>query len=304
MGTKLELAIGALNGLIGDHLDRSRNGLATRMTLVHAGRPLAATSEALADAYPAATPRAVLLVHGLMCTEEIFRLPDGEDYGTLLARDLGWTPLYLRFNSGLAIAENGAALARLIESIALAYPTPLEELALIGFSLGGLVVRSACHCARAEQQSWLRLVRRVFYLGTPHQGSPLERGGKVLARLLRAIPDPYTRLLAELGDLRSVGIKDLGDAELRLRDPSHPVPLLPEIRHHLVAASLARNPTLSLLFGDLLVPVGSATDGALRGTGRPSAADRVSVVPGAGHLQLAHDPQVYELIRGWCEEAS
>ncbi|MFZ5785542.1 MAG: alpha/beta hydrolase, partial [Acidobacteriota bacterium] len=156
------------------------------------------------------------------------------------------------------------------------------------FSLGGLVLRNACHRAHAEALGWLSRVRRAFYLGTPHQGSPLERAGRALSRLLRAIPDPYTRLIAELGDLRSEGIKDLGD-------PAHPLALLPGIRHHLVAASLARDPTLAL-FGDLLVPLGSAT-----GAGRV-APDRVRVVAGASHLQLAHDPRVYELIRDWCRE--
>jgi hypothetical protein len=306
MGVKLELAIAALNGAIGDYLGRTGNGLATRMTLVHAGQPLLLTREALRSAYPSPGPRVVLLVHGLMCTEEIWRLPDGSDYGSLLERDLGWTPLYLRFNSGLAILENGAALARLLEGIVEAYPAPLEELALIGFSLGGLVLRSACHSGLAEGHRWPRLVRRAFYLGTPHRGSPLERAGRVLARLLRSIPDPYTRLIGELGDLRSDGIKDLGDADLRgrerrtprlgLRDPAHPVPLLPGIRHHLVAASLARDPRIGLLFGDLLVPIGSAIDGADRST------DQVRIVPAAGHLRLAHDPRVYDLIRTWCEE--
>ncbi|MCC6750438.1 MAG: alpha/beta hydrolase [Deltaproteobacteria bacterium] len=313
MTSRLELALGVLNGAVGDYLARTRNGLATEMTLVHQGRPVPAAAAALARAYPQASRRAVLLVHGLMCTEDVWRLPDGSDYGSLLERDFGWTPLYLRFNSGLPIPDNGVALARLLEALPDVYPGPLEELVFVGFSLGGLVVRSACHEASLAGSPWLKRVRRAFYVGTPHRGAALERLGRAAAGLLRVIPDPYARLVAELGDLRSEGIKDLGDADLRhedrarrrdgitLRDPQHPVPLLPGIAHHLVAGSVARDPRLSLLFGDAVVALSSATDGSLRAAS-PLPADRVHVIPEATHLQLAHDLRVYDRLRAWCAE--
>src|SRR5262245_4977469 len=115
------------------------------MAFVHAGH--AVTAEAIVAACPAPTPRLAVLVHGLMTTEVVWRMPDGEDYGSLLARDLGYTPFYVRFNSGLHISENGEALDALLEQLVGAYPQPVEEIALIGHSMGGLVIRSACHAA-------------------------------------------------------------------------------------------------------------------------------------------------------------
>jgi hypothetical protein len=129
------------------------------------------------------------------------------------------------------------------------------------------------------------------------------------------VPDPYARLIAEIGDLRSGGMKDLGDAHLRhedrapgrtglsLRDARHPVPLLPSIQHYLVAGSLAVQPQLAALFGDALVPLASGTNGmrAERGTlALPPA--HVKVLADMGHMTLAHHADVYAQIREWCEE--
>ena len=298
MRTTLDASIAILNGVLGDHLARTSNGLATETTLFASigAPPLRLAAEDLARAFPAPSKRIVVLVHGLMCTETVWSFPDGRDYGSLLAEDLGFCPVYVRYNTGLRIADSGASLATALELLVAGYPAPLDEIVLVGHSMGGLVVRSACHTARVDGLRWLPLVRRAIYLGTPHLGTPLERAGRVVAKLLRAVPDPYTRLVADLGDLRSAGIKDLGDG---LREARHPVPLLPEIQHFLVAASLS-DPWLATLFGDALVPVSSATNGHLR-TG--VAPDNLMILEGSDHMAIARDPQVYATIRGWCSEA-
>jgi triacylglycerol lipase len=315
MGKKLELAIAVLNGAVGDHLARTGNGLATEMTCIADGRPLPMEGAALAAAHPAASPRVAILVHGLMCTEDIWTHEDGSDYGSLLARDHAFTPLYVRYNTGLPIAENGKALAALLDQLVEAYPVPIEEIVPLGYSMGGLVVRSACHIASVASSAsrWLPLVRRAMYVGTPHLGAPGERLGRVVAKVLRAVPDPYTQLAAELADLRSDGIKDLGDADLRhedrarrlprisLRDPRHPVPLLPAIQHFLVAGSLSTDARLASVFGDSVVPLGSATDGScIDAATFALPPDHVRIVSGASHVTLAHDAAVYEHLRVWC----
>jgi pimeloyl-ACP methyl ester carboxylesterase len=242
-----------------------------------------------------------VLAHGLMCTETVWRPADGSpDYGAALARDLGYTPLYLRYNTGLPFAENGEALAQLLERVLAEYPQPIEELLLIGFSMGGLVIRSACHVGSQAGHRWLSLVRRAIYAGTPHLGSPYERAGRLLAGLLAAIPDPYTRLLADIGNLRSQGIQDLGDG---LGHPEHPVPLLPAIRHYLAAGTLSADPRLATLFGDALVPVPSGTNGAVtRATWHALPPDHVKIFPRVGHMAMARHPDVYAQIRAWCRE--
>jgi len=181
MGKKLELALGVLNGTIGDYLAQTGNGLATPMQVVVDGTPVPLDRDALARAFPRAGSRIVVLAHGLMCTESVWDIPGGGDYGAFLERDFAFTPVYLRFNSGLAIPDNGAALAALLESLLDAWPVAIDEILLLGFSMGGLVVRAACHQASVGVMRWLALVRRAIYVGTPHLGAPYERVGRVLS---------------------------------------------------------------------------------------------------------------------------
>lgn len=314
----LDLTLGVLNGLVGDYLHRTGNGLATEMTLVKGGAEVRATSSGLAGAYREASGRLVLLVHGLMNTEADWEMPDGSDYGTLLQRDLGFTPLYVRYNTGVAIPDNGAALAALLEQVVGAFPVPVTELLLVGYSMGGLVIRSACHVAARAGHAWLALVKRAIYVGTPHLGAPMERVGRVVTKVLRTIDDPYTRLVGEIADLRSDGLKDLGDADvthedrerrspsISLRDPRHPVPLLPQIRHYLVAGDLAEGPArahLGALFGDAVVPVPSATNGACVDAATYALPpDHVRLVPHANHVSLSKNPAVYVHVRAFAEE--
>jgi triacylglycerol lipase len=300
MANKLNASIAILNGAIGDYLAKTGNGLATETTFFTAigGEPLRLEPGDLARAFPSPSRRIAVLIHGLMCTEAVWHMPGGGDYGSLLAADLSFCPIYVRYNTGLPIAESGASLARALELFVEGYPASPLEIVLIGHSMGGLVARSACHAARIDRQKWLPLVRRAIYLGTPHLGTPLERVGRVVAKLLRAVPDPYTRLVADIGDLRSAGIKDLGEG---LRDAHHPVPLLPEIEHFLVAASLT-DPWLATLFGDALVPLSSATNGYRASAPTDAMPDNLKILEGSDHMAIARDPDVYAHIRAWCAE--
>jgi triacylglycerol lipase len=314
MGKGLETTLAVLNGLVGNYLARTNNGLATAMSLYHAERPLPLERAALTEAFPRASPRLAVFVHGLMNTEDIWRLPDGSDYGSLLERDLGWSAAYVRYNTGIAIAENGARFSALLEQLVAAYPVEVSELALIGFSMGGLVIRSACHAAGVTDQTWLKRVHRIVYVGTPHLGAPGERIGKLTSEVLRAIPNQYTRLIADIANLRSDGIQDLAHATLReedralvrspwdLRDARHPVPLLPNIEHHLIAGSLFSDVRLRFLFGDSVVHVASATYGGLALELLPP--ERVHVLPGLNHVALAHHPAVYETVKATLEKST
>jgi pimeloyl-ACP methyl ester carboxylesterase len=311
VGDKLEQVIGVLNGAVGDYLKRTGNGLATPMAMFQGGRPAPLPP-------PDARPHLVVLVHGLMSTEIVWRMPDGEDYGSLLARDLGYTPLQVRYNSGLHVSENGEALDALLERLVAAYPVPIEEIVLIGHSMGGLVIRSACHAASmTEERRWLPLAKRAIYVGSPHLGAPLERFGNALAWALGNLDNPYTTLVADIVNLRSSGVKDLryanlrredwegADADALLQNRRHPVPLLPHIRHHLIAGTLVDQIHFAVLFGDVLVPLDSAIGRAQ--PGHRSAIfpkEHVRVLPGMDHLSLAHHPDVYAIIRGFLEEPS
>jgi triacylglycerol lipase len=316
VGRKLEQSLAILNGVLGDHLARTANGLATALSFVHDGAPLPLDRAAFRRALPGATPKVAVLVHGIMCTEQVWKMSDGTDYGSLLEKDLAITPLYVRYNSGRLISESGAALAEALEALANVYPEAIEELVLIGFSMGGLVIRSACHVATEKGLAWVSRVRRAIYLGTPHRGAPLERAGRHFVRWLRTVPDPYVRLIADIGDLRSLGLKNLGDGTwehdvtatpigISLCDKRHPVPLLPGIRHYLAAGAFTSDPWLALWFGDALVPLSSATADACDDVAKIALPpDHVKIFHAFGHMRLAHDPAVYAQIRSWCEAAA
>ncbi|UUZ51461.1 GPI inositol-deacylase [Massilia sp. B-10] len=87
------------------------------------------------------------------------------------------------------------------------WPVAVDELLIVAHSMGGLVARSACHAAQEEGHSWPGLLRKMAFLGTPHHGAPLERGGNWvhLVTDLSAYSAPFSRL----AKIRSAGITDL-----------------------------------------------------------------------------------------------
>lgn len=306
----------AVHGLLGDHLAAHLGGLALGMGLHHGGRALPLDAGRIARAYPWATSKICVLVHGLGCTEEIWSFADprrpGErtSYGELLHADLAYTPLYVRYNTGRSVAENGAALSELLSQLVAVYPGGVDEIALIGHSMGGLVIRSACHTDAVGAAAWTPLVRHAFYLGTPHDGAHLERLVSVAAGVLRAVPNPITKLIGAIFDLRSQGVKDLRDGSLLAPDvfdgpsprgPHHSraVPWLAGARHYLIGGAIAgqTNWMADALLGDGLVTMPAAR------RVREIPGGQARVFDGVHHMSLARDYAVYEQIRGWCAEA-
>ncbi|HVP31898.1 MAG TPA: alpha/beta hydrolase [Myxococcota bacterium] len=322
----LELAVSALNGFVGDRLEESRNGLRFRMGFRHAGRPLALEAEALRRAFPEAANargRLAVFVHGLAGNDGVWRFyaeanwGDPETtYGSLLARDLGYVPLYLRYNSGLHVSENGRLLAETMEELVRVWPGGVEEIVLVAHSMGGLVTRSACHQGKTSGQAWVDAVRHVFCLGTPHLGAPLEKLGNVAGYVLGSFE--LTRPLARIVNGRSVGIKDLRygylveedwrdrDLDALLEDNRHDIPFLDSATHYFIAATITRSHDhpLGVLLGDTLVRLPSAS-----GRGAPLARrvpfrDEHGLHLGAmSHLELLNHPAVYAQIRCWLEAA-
>jgi len=146
------LGISVLNGLVGDRLEREGSPLAQRMAIRVDGLAVTPDRASLAQAFPAATPRLVVFLHGLMESERGWQLGGREDYGSRLARDLGCTPVYVRYNSGRHISENGRSLSDLLGQVVAEWPVEVEEVALVGHSMGGLVSRSASG-SRSRQSS-------------------------------------------------------------------------------------------------------------------------------------------------------
>jgi len=302
--------IAALNGVWGDHLAASGNPLAIPMALRRDGVPLEWRDGALAT--PIAEPgrKLLVLLHGL-CMSDRQWTRRGHDHGRALAQQLGYTPLYLHYNSGLHVSHNGRDFALLLQRLLDTWPVPVDELVILGHSMGGLVARSACHHAQAQGLGWLRSLRTLVCLGTPHHGAPLERGGRRLDQLLAF--SRYVAPFARLGKTRSAGITDLRfgnlqDADWQSRDrhaqqhdDRSPTPLPSGVRTCLLAATLAERPGRlhRALVGDGLVPLSSAlgrhSDPALA---LALPASQLHVVSDCGHLDLlCHDAVQAQLLR-------
>lgn len=310
-----EAVLAAVNGLFGDLLESVRNPLAIRMSLRRHGRPLQLERSALAQAIDAPGGKLLVLVHGLCCDDLRWRRGN-HDHGAALARDLGYTPLYLHYNSGRHVSINGREFAGVLERLVGEWPVPVDELVILTHSMGGLVARSACHYAREESLAWPARLRHMVFLGTPHHGAPLERHGNWLGVLLGR--SALTAPLARLGKLRSAGITDLRygnvlDEDWQERDRfahegdlRRPVPLPKGVKCYAIAGSAGRRKSdlRERLLGDGLLPVDTAlgqhADPARRLAFPPS---RQWVAFGCHHLDLLNRAEVYEKIRDWLSKA-
>ncbi len=306
-----EAVVSALNGVLGEYLAASGNPLAISMRLRRDGTPLELMRATLAEAIAQPRGSVVLLVHGLCLNDLQWRRKE-HDHGARLAADAAFTPVYLHYNSGLHVSVNGRALAEQIDALLKAWPVPVEELAIIGHSMGGLLARSACHYGKLAGHDWLRPLRKIVFLGTPHHGAPLERGGNWVNVVLDA--SPYTVAFARLGKIRSAGITDLRfgnllDEDWRHRNRFAPakderaaVPLPGGVQCYAIAASVSKKAggLGERLLGDGLVPVDSAL-GRHADPGRDLSFPESSVWIGygMGHLDLLDRREVYERIRQW-----
>jgi pimeloyl-ACP methyl ester carboxylesterase len=307
-----EAVLAALNGVLGDRLLASQNPLATPMTLRYQGHAL--NWQAL-PSMPGAGGKVLLLIHGLCMNDLQWQARHGAqavNHGALLATELGYTPVYLRYNTGLHTSENGHELARQLEQLLAHWPTAPEELTVVAHSMGGLLMRSAVYYARQQGLRWPGLLKNIVFLGTPHHGAPLERAGNWVDVILGSTP--YSRPFAKLGQLRSAGITDLRyghvldadwqghDRFRRQPDRRLHLPLPEAVACYSVAATLAARSSLlaQRLTGDGLVPLRSALgqhDDPARTLN--FAKDRQLIAYRTSHMALLSSPQVSAQIVQW-----
>ncbi|TVP58272.1 MAG: alpha/beta hydrolase [Halomonadaceae bacterium] len=282
------------SGFLGDWLEQRGNPLAVELQLLHRGRALNLARPQLED--PETT--LVVMIHGLTEMETIWDFPGqpGVHYASELSPLMPATPLCLRYNTGRPIYRNGEELAHTLNSLVQQWPVPVKRLVLIGHSMGGLLIRSACHYGSALQLQWPELLTDCLYLGSPHDGSWLARAAHHSAGLLQKMPRDYLRVVGDFLDLRSEGIRNLNQGDILAEAKAMP-PLLTSSRHYAIAGLLLKQPEnpINLLFGDALVQENSA-----RGLNQPGwqLTDTASF-GGIDHIRLTHHPRVYQQLKEW-----
>lgn len=256
----------------------------------HTGCVVPLRESELAVAFPQATGRLVVLAHGLVETERRWMGTDqGAGLHAALSAHPALTPVAIRYNSGIAVSTNGERLADLLDELQHRWPVPVESIALVGHSMGGLVVRSACLAAQRAEHPWLDEVEDIVTIGSPLRGTPLAKLMDGLATGLSVAPQ--TQPLSDFINTRSQGIKDLGWGEPGFTDAETSTADLPRaIKHHFVAGVVTSDPghPLGAAVGDLMVrPVSSA--------GAPGVeASSVVLVGGVNHFDLPNHPKVVE----------
>ncbi len=307
-----EVVLATLNGVLGDHLAARDNPLTIPMQFRRNGVPLAIGDHAFNEAVRQSNGKIALMVHG-SCMNDLQWKSQGHDHGAALARDLGYLPVYLHYNTGLHISQNGHEFAALIELLINQLPQP-AELVIIAHSMGGLVSRSACHYGKVADHSWLNHLLKIVFLGTPHHGALLERAGNWIDIILEI--SPYSAPFSRLGKIRSAGITDLRygnilDEDWKGRDRFEcsgdhrgSAPLPDGLRCYTIAAITSKKMSTlgDQLIGDGLVTLNSAL-------GRHKNADLNLLFPEThqwiardmNHMDLLNQPEVYETIKRWLE---
>ncbi len=289
-----------LNGVFGDHLEAGNSRLAIDLTIRANGVAVEPDADSLRAAWPECGPRICVFIHGLACDEHAWQAQppkadaassptSGIDFGRRLHADFRYTPVYVRYNTGLPVARNGEKLAVLLEQLCAGWPQADSRLILVGHSMGGLVALAACEHAVATGMHWPQATNMLVCLGSPQLGSPVERLGHLLTTALHV--SPVTLPLGKIAAARSQGIQDLRRGPGAARRPAMPG----RIAYRFLAGSLAEevDNRFGRLFGDGLVTPGSATAHAIDGDVQTAAVGKL------GHMDLLTDPRVYRQIADW-----
>lgn len=307
--------VSGFNAAWGDAFHAHDHPWAIPMGFAPPGDPASFTPSVPAWLPEQPSPHLVVFVHGLGMNELAWQDPAAESYADHLAQSLDCQPLMLRYNTGLPIHDNGEMLAHRLEQLVTEYPVPVESLALVGHSMGGLIGLSAGHYGLQAEHHWPRVLRGQCCLGAPHQGAKLEAAGNWVTHLLSH--SSYSAPLSLIGQWRSAGIKDLRHGSLRADDWSerdrndvarfhpHSVARVPDTHYLMIATTLRRvGGALEKTLGDGLVTPHSALNPRLADIESADAETVISKrLDGIGHLGLLNHPTVAdELVRWYSQQ--
>ena len=290
-------AISALNAWIGDYLVESDNELQINMSFFRDNQAITPQEYEFSDA-----KKLCIFVHGLGCNESLWDFPEdlfvqnGRNYGDFLENDTSYRALYLRYNTGKRISQNSEEFALLLEKLCEHFPE-IEEIVLIGHSMGGLVIRSATYFGEKNGLNWIPLLRHAIYIGSPHLGAPLEKFANITTNILGAFNTTATQVISDVIKTRSAGIKDLRfgnlvetewlefDPDELMKNRRIQIPWLSTAQHHFIIGHKTKSKTL----GDTMVSSISATAGL--------KSDNIHIISGIDHLALMRHPKVYKYIQ-------
>jgi len=221
----------------------------------------------------------------------------------------------LHYNTGRHISDNGRDFAEMLECLIANWPVGVEQLVILGHSMGGLVARSAAHYGLEAGHAWPATLQKIVFLGTPHHGSPVERAGHGIDLALGITR--YSAPFARLGKMRSSGITDLRHGSIlssdwaekdrfaQAHDTRSPARLPGQTSCFAVAASAsgASSADPEELRSDGLVPVASALGlHAIPDFDLGVKPENRFVAHQTGHLALPGSAAVAEKVHQWLQD--
>jgi pimeloyl-ACP methyl ester carboxylesterase len=298
--------LAALNGVLGDYLFVRENPLAIPMHFRRDGQIL--NNDQLLDVINQSHGKLLIMLHGL-CMNDLQWCREGHYHGAELAKELGMGAIYLHYNSGMHISDNGKQFAGLLESLVNLSDKKLD-INILAHSMGGLVSRSAFHVAENSGHKWPELLNKLVFLGTPHHGAALEKAGNWIDLILGA--HSYTVPFARLVKVRSSGITDLRYGNVQESDwhtterfefsgdQRLPLPLPDNVQCFAVATSA--NESINYPLGDGLVRIKSALGE------HPDSAFYLRIPEqqkwtgtNINHMQLLKVQKGYQVLKTWFE---
>lgn len=295
-----------LNGLIGSYLEKEKNPLAVKMGFYHHANKLSLDAPLQSQLDFPLSNRVVIFVHGLSNLENAWDYPpegattkailshyidvcfDAESapvdhsYGTRLQQEFGFSPFYLRYNTGLPLDKNGRNFSQLITRLCEAYPVRIDQLVLVGSGMGGSLLSHAQQAAQQQGSDWLSVLTKCIYLGNLNEGSLLALMLQFTSNLVRHLPLFYGPALADWLELRSERSQKIQPFQRKT-----PVSLHEQAGHFFIRSGT--HPHLSSDSGSGLRIPSHSQDAYLEG-----------IAP----MRLTHSDRVYTLIAQWLKVES
>lgn len=306
-----EAIIAVLNGVIGDHLEKNDNPLQIKMNFRYNAKPIAIDKKNLEKTYANISGKILLMIHG-SCMNDLQWTKEQHNHGELLATELNKTPIYLHYNTGLHVSTNGQEFNNLLEELVQQWPVPVEEIIIVAHSMGGLVSRSALYYAENQQKKWVKHLKKIIFIGTPHHGAPMEKAGNIIDVVLENIA--YAKPFARLGKIRSAGVTDLRYGNLvdedwqdfdRFKmngDKRKSIPIPTKIKCYSLAGIVGKEAKTikSKLLGDNMVGVKSAL-GKHKNASKNIFSEMTDtyIVNECNHTDLLSNLKVYNKIKSW-----
>jgi pimeloyl-ACP methyl ester carboxylesterase len=169
--------------------------------------------------------KVILFIPGLFTDEKLWldrtiKIDERQVVSSGIADDYkkrGYFPIFIRFNHGKHISDNGKELLVLLNEFIKLEPT--IKFNVIAYSIGCLILRSTLYYAReAAIDIGSKNFGKVIFISSPDGGSYLEKSGFWATVIMERAPNIAFMLLGIIGNLRSDAIKDLSHGVIREED--------------------------------------------------------------------------------------